>query len=110
MVVDGRHLSAGLSYLSARQDAIGHQRAALQDLLQRLTGAQQCSNQHVGDDAAGGVTIPQGLDVSINLDRHLPEPVVPNQLCALANRPAALVRTEWPCVGMCLNGVGGHTA
>lgn len=57
VVVNGRHLSAGLSYLIASQNAIGARRAALQDLLQRLTRAQRWSNLHVDDYSATLATL-----------------------------------------------------
>ncbi|QRX83842.1 ABC transporter substrate-binding protein [Glaciimonas sp. PAMC28666] len=47
IIVNGRGLSAGLSYLIAHEDAIKTKRAALQDFLQRLALAQRWSNEHI---------------------------------------------------------------
>ncbi|PUA16351.1 ABC transporter substrate-binding protein [Glaciimonas sp. PCH181] len=52
IVVNGRGLSAGLSYLIAHESAIKDKRAALQDFLQRLARAQRWSNEHVDAFAA----------------------------------------------------------
>lgn len=47
IVVNGRGLSAGLSYLIVHEDAIKPKHAALQDLLQRLVRSQRWSNDHI---------------------------------------------------------------
>ena len=52
IVVNGRGLSAGLSYLIVHESALDRKRAALQDFLQRLTRAQSWSNDHVDEYAA----------------------------------------------------------
>ncbi len=52
VVVNGRGLSAGLSYLIVHEDALDKKQAALQDFLTRLARAQRWSNDHVDEYAA----------------------------------------------------------
>jgi len=62
IVVNGRGLSPGLSYLIANTAALQAKHAALQDLLQRLARAQRWANLHVDAYAAtlaGLIGVPQ---------------------------------------------------
>ena len=47
VLVSGRGLSSGLSFLAATESALATKRAALQDFLQRVVRAQRWSYQHV---------------------------------------------------------------
>lgn len=52
VLVSGRGLSSGLSFLAATESALATKRAALQDFLQRVVRAQRWSYQHVPEYSA----------------------------------------------------------
>ncbi len=52
VLVNGRGLSSGLSFLAATDAALASKRAALQDLAQRIVRAQRWSYDHLGDFSA----------------------------------------------------------